>query len=402
MTEAHQVAPEAAHPLAGQGAGSPPTSEATAHTGFHAGELLVQQRAGVVDDAARLGHMVEPSELTEAHTRFLQGRTLALVTARDADGLLWISPISGQPGFLEATSPAELTIRTSPVPGDPLHGLTAPQPVGVLVIEPANRRRIRVNGTLVHADDISMTIVVEQAYGNCPQYIRRRSLVHHPLDNPPVAVRRGALDASDIEQIGAADTFFLAPHIRHAATTPLTAAARPASCVSATATSSGLITLATICSTAWATSPSTTPPRSCSVIWTAAERCTFPSRDRRMGRLRRQREPRHGTDRPLHARACGRRKDPHRPQRSMRSRPLPQAPVPAIGDAPKERRCADLGLGRPIGGRFSLDSQEKDRQKFRSASIQRACVTAPERARCSRFRAQGPAGWGCGGIRRRR
>ena len=175
---------------------------------------------------------------------------------------------------------------------------------------------------------------------------------------------------------------FLAPHIRHAATTPAPLdRGRPVRplCVSATATSSGLITLATICSTAWATSPSTTPPScSCSVIWTAAERCTFPVVICRMGRLRRQREPRHGTDRPLHARACGRRKDPHRPQRSMRSRPLPQAPVPAIGDAPKERRCADLGLGRPIGGRFSLDSQEKDRQKFRSASIQRACVTAPE------------------------
>ncbi len=179
-------------------------------TGFHAGEAAVQQRAGVTAEAELLRHMVEPTELRGGHVRFLAKRTLAAITARDRDGVLWISLLAGPPGFLEATSPDTVTIRTTPVLGDPLHDLDAPRPAGLIVIEPATRRRIRINGTLTHLEPDTMFIRVEQAYGNCPQYIQRRTLTYQDPATPIPTVRCGTtLDASDAELISAADTFFL-------------------------------------------------------------------------------------------------------------------------------------------------------------------------------------------------
>jgi uncharacterized protein len=180
-------------------------------TGFHEGEAAVQQRAGVAAEAEQLRHMVEPNELGDRHARFLAERTLAALTARDSDGVLWISLLAGPPGFLEATSAGTLTIRTVPVPGDPLDELGAPQSAGLIVIEPATRRRIRINGTLTQVDATTMAIGVEQVYGNCPQYIRRRQLTYQVDSVAPVPdVRRGSsLDEPDRELIEAADTFFL-------------------------------------------------------------------------------------------------------------------------------------------------------------------------------------------------
>jgi hypothetical protein len=62
--------------------------------------------------------------------------------------MLWISPLTGPPGFLRVTSQAVLDVRTLPAEGDPLHQLPTDQPVGLIVVEFAGRRRLRINGTL--------------------------------------------------------------------------------------------------------------------------------------------------------------------------------------------------------------------------------------------------------------
>jgi predicted pyridoxine 5'-phosphate oxidase superfamily flavin-nucleotide-binding protein len=180
-------------------------------TGFHAGELAVQSRAGVAAEARRLSHMVEPTELGDGQARFLADRTFAAVTARDAAGVLWTSPLSGPPGFLRVLAPDILAIRTAPVPGDPLHDAPTPQPAGLIVLEPAARRRIRINGTLGRIDATTLAVQVEQAYGNCPQYIHRRTVAFHEAGpDHATDVRTGtSLAPDDVELIRAADTFFL-------------------------------------------------------------------------------------------------------------------------------------------------------------------------------------------------
>ena len=81
----------------------------------------------------------------------------------------------------------------------------------MVVAEFATRRRVRLNGTLAQASDDRLVIEVEQAYGNCPQYIQQRVLAAAPLSQADEdQARHGrTLSSEDIDLIRAADTFFL-------------------------------------------------------------------------------------------------------------------------------------------------------------------------------------------------
>ncbi|MFC5952826.1 pyridoxamine 5'-phosphate oxidase family protein [Pseudonocardia lutea] len=179
-------------------------------SGFHAGELAVQQRAGVGAAAARLAGMLEPPDLGRGAGRFLAERTFAALTAHDRGGRLWITPVTGPPGFLEAIGLADLRVHTMLAVGDPLHDLPPGQQVGMLAVEFARRRRIRVNGTLTAADRDGLTIRVDQAYGNCPSYIRPRTLEPAGPEAVVPVVRHGdALTAADVDLVRRTDTFLL-------------------------------------------------------------------------------------------------------------------------------------------------------------------------------------------------
>jgi hypothetical protein len=180
-------------------------------TGFHEGELAVQAKAGTGLQANRLVGMLAPADLDGGAGMFLARQTFAVLTARDADGLLWSSPLVGPAGFLNGHD-TTLDIEAAPRPGDPLAGLPSGQPVGTIAINFAGRRRIRVNGTLVEAGPDRLRISAEQAYGNCPQYIHRREV--EPADDHGQATDTGALTATrltdeQVRMVAAADTFFL-------------------------------------------------------------------------------------------------------------------------------------------------------------------------------------------------
>ena len=57
-----------------------------------------------------------------------------------------------------------MTMTAAPPEGDPLRDLSAGQPVGLIAIEFATRRRLRVNGTLVQAGH---RVVVPDFSGDC-------------------------------------------------------------------------------------------------------------------------------------------------------------------------------------------------------------------------------------------
>ncbi len=88
--------------------------------GFHDGELAVQQQAGVRREAARLAGMLAPAELRGGIVAFLSHRTFAALTARDATGRLWTSPLIGEAGSLTVTSPTTLHSTAAVAHGDPL------------------------------------------------------------------------------------------------------------------------------------------------------------------------------------------------------------------------------------------------------------------------------------------
>jgi predicted pyridoxine 5'-phosphate oxidase superfamily flavin-nucleotide-binding protein len=183
-----------------------------AAVGFHSGELAVQQRAGVRVQAARLAPMVSRGELRPGLAAFLSDTTFAALTARDRTGRLWTSPLLGPPGLLRAASSTTLRIDTTLPAADPLHGLPDGQPVGLIAIDFTTRRRVRINGILTSGGASGLAVDVEQAYGNCPQYIQQRRLhidpVHPDADRSRVFSGE-VLRPEDIRLVQAAETFFL-------------------------------------------------------------------------------------------------------------------------------------------------------------------------------------------------
>lgn len=179
--------------------------------GFHGGELAVQRLARVEDQAARLAPMVARGQLSAGKAAFLAETTFAAMTARDCDGRLWVSPLVGPPGFLDAAAPSTLEVNTSLPAPDPLHGLPPGQRVGAIAIDFPTRRRLRVNGYLRAAEADRLTIDVDQAYGNCPQHIQRRQVrVAGPSAGGGTLLYAGnTLRPNDVRLIEGADTFFL-------------------------------------------------------------------------------------------------------------------------------------------------------------------------------------------------
>ncbi|GAA5192582.1 pyridoxamine 5'-phosphate oxidase family protein [Rugosimonospora acidiphila] len=180
-------------------------------SGFHEGELAIQARARVVEEASRLAGMLDNAELSGGFRRFLAEKEFAAVTARDPGGRLWISPLFAHPGFLD-TRDGILQIHAVPRPGDPLAALRKDQPVGLVVMDFATRRRVRINGVLVGVGADSLRIEVEQAYGNCPQYIQQRQIRHipQPGSEPGGSATPAATPAdTQVRLIQRSDTFFL-------------------------------------------------------------------------------------------------------------------------------------------------------------------------------------------------
>ena len=178
---------------------------------FHEGELLVQGRAGVREDAARLSGMLAAASLDGGLGRFLATRTFAGMAARDRDGRLWISPLVGAPGFLEGAG-RRLRVHAGVAEVDPLYGLPAGQPVGLIAVDFEKRRRVRINGTLVVAGVDGFEVDADQTYGNCPQYIQQRHL-DDPADGSPggKAHARWSTTLTDAhrETLRRADTMFV-------------------------------------------------------------------------------------------------------------------------------------------------------------------------------------------------
>lgn len=176
--------------------------------GFHDGELLVQQRAGVAGEAQRLAGMLTEPRISDGMARFVAERDLVFVTAEDDQGRLWTSPVAGPAGFVVAHERA-LVIAGDLAAGDPLEGLDDGRQVGVLLIDFDRRRRLRVNGVVSRHGPDGLEIAVEQAFGNCPRYIRPRE--RGPLGDAAAASAHSTtrLEPEHVARIRSADTFIL-------------------------------------------------------------------------------------------------------------------------------------------------------------------------------------------------
>ncbi len=72
---------------------------------FHAGEIEVQERAGVRDLAQELGENAVAPQLDVNFAVFLREQYLLIAGGRDHEGRVWASPILGQRGFARTAGP---------------------------------------------------------------------------------------------------------------------------------------------------------------------------------------------------------------------------------------------------------------------------------------------------------
>jgi ferredoxin-NADP reductase/predicted pyridoxine 5'-phosphate oxidase superfamily flavin-nucleotide-binding protein len=183
---------------------------------FHSGELAVQERAGEAGVARRNGGALS-HRIPDGAVPFLARQPMVVVASIGRDDSVWASVLMGSPGFLQADGGHSLHLDTTEprsAADDPLwENLRANPHIGMLAIELASRRRLRVNGRVRSMAGQGLSIAVEAVYPNCPKYIQRRhwtmsALNTHEGSEPS---RRGS--ALTLEQriwIEQADTLFVA------------------------------------------------------------------------------------------------------------------------------------------------------------------------------------------------
>jgi predicted pyridoxine 5'-phosphate oxidase superfamily flavin-nucleotide-binding protein len=176
---------------------------------FHAGELLVQERAGVRERAARIGGSIR-DEIPPVAADFLAQRRFVVLAAADRAGRPWASIAGGPPGFARATGPRSVRLDAVAAPGDPLAGAVARSGhAGLLALDLATRRRMRINGRLAPAEG-AILLEAEQVYSNCPKYIRPREAEFLLAARRSAAAASTGLSDPQRAWIRGADTFFIA------------------------------------------------------------------------------------------------------------------------------------------------------------------------------------------------
>ncbi|WP_394750962.1 pyridoxamine 5'-phosphate oxidase family protein [Spongiimicrobium salis] len=179
---------------------------------FHSGELEIQAKFGELEIAGQIGQMIQKSIPPRA-VGFLEAQTNALVSSMDASGAIWVSFLIADGPIVTVDGPEEMSINRTKIVSsehDILYAnLNANSEVGLLFIILAERKRYRINGKL-KLSETRMKVKVNEAYGNCPKYIQRRSVSVPTTASKSSQIQKGdSLQPHHLEWIKSADTLFL-------------------------------------------------------------------------------------------------------------------------------------------------------------------------------------------------
>jgi len=181
---------------------------------FHAGEIAMQERAGVREHLAGIGDRVIRDHMPEQHRELFRKLPTLVVGSVDEQRRPWASILAGRPGFVRDLDAHRLRIDAQPLPGDELaEHLKLGASLGLLGLEPQTRRRNRMNGRVTSLDERGFVVLVDQSFGNCPQYIQARTPEWADGDgSAPHAPEQGGAHLGDalVGAVRAADTFFIA------------------------------------------------------------------------------------------------------------------------------------------------------------------------------------------------
>ena len=185
---------------------------------YHEGELLVQQKAGEAIQGKQNGRVIADSILKGA-LKFISQQPMVVLGSVDAQQNTWASVLFGHPGFIRAidTQTIEFDLEQAfQHSDDPFWtNIERENHIGILVIELASRRRLRINGSVSQITSDKLCLHVLESYPNCPKYIQRRHLSFNLNENEEAAIPSEAKSGKTLtyqhqEWINSADTFFVA------------------------------------------------------------------------------------------------------------------------------------------------------------------------------------------------
>lgn len=184
----------------------------------HPGEVSVRMRAGSNRHGIGSGYVGDA--IPDAARDFAGEARLAGLAVVDGHGDIHADVLTGDAGFLHAPDHGTLEIAGVPPLTAPLFASRAERTVGLIVLEPWTRRRMRVNGRAIRRGP-GLVVRTDQVYANCPKYIQTRTVIdagqaaaaHRDWEGRPgTPSSRRLSDVMHRELIAGADTFFLATH----------------------------------------------------------------------------------------------------------------------------------------------------------------------------------------------
>jgi ferredoxin-NADP reductase/predicted pyridoxine 5'-phosphate oxidase superfamily flavin-nucleotide-binding protein len=184
---------------------------------FHQGEHEAQNRLGVRDQMERFGSRVIREFMPDQHRDFYRHLPFVFVGHADRKGWPWASILFNTPGFMTSENEKTLSIKSKPVDGDPLaESLDKGTRLGLLGIELTSRRRNRLAAHIVDSTVDHLQLEIDQAFGNCPQYIQTRELetIDTATMPAPQVHEFQTFDERSKTLIANSDTFFVASYVQ--------------------------------------------------------------------------------------------------------------------------------------------------------------------------------------------
>ncbi|QZZ23490.1 pyridoxamine 5'-phosphate oxidase family protein [Leptothermofonsia sichuanensis E412] len=180
---------------------------------FHDGEIMIQARAGVREEAEQVSKVIS-AIIKPAAVEFLRTQQLAIASTIAADRTVWASLLTGPFGFVQVLDKQTVQLNPFPIqnPKSKIQNLSNGSQIGLLVIDLSNRRRLRLNGNITMQQEEILQIQIQQSLFNCPKYIQTRYLKTTEIttSKPPELQTRFALNETDKTWLIQADTFFIA------------------------------------------------------------------------------------------------------------------------------------------------------------------------------------------------